>query len=240
MVLAVAVDTARKNQIRREAPGRGGGTTQIPIFGSRDNPNLPLASLNQLDPGLYSSTHFHIVDQFQVIVDGKGKLGRHALAPYGVHFSRAYTPYGPLVSDAGDGLKFFVMRAHPDTGSQRDLAHLKQIPNREPWQITRAVNFPVQSATADMTLEPIPGIQDERGLAAYALSMKPHAKAIAPDPSHGDGQYVIVVKGSLFHGGGEYRALSMLFVYPNEGPFKLHAGAQGLEALALNFPTPQV
>ena len=121
MAMAIAFDEAKVNQVRITGPGKGtvGGVTQTPFFGSRKNPELPLASLNQQDPGAFSATHFHVVDQFQVIVDGKGTLGRHDLAPYGIHFSRAYTPYGPLSSDAITGMVLFVMRAHHDPGSQR-------------------------------------------------------------------------------------------------------------------------
>src|SRR5262249_42858125 len=58
----------------------------------------------------------------------------------------------------------------------------------------------------------------------------------APDPSHGDGQYVVAVKGSLLHEGRELKALTVVYVKPDEPAFALQAGAQGLEALVLNFP----
>ena len=66
MVLAVAYDDAKVNKKRYD----NSGYSQTPMLGSRDNPNLPLASLNEQDPGRVSSTHFHIVDQFQVILNG--------------------------------------------------------------------------------------------------------------------------------------------------------------------------
>src|SRR5262249_46731164 len=148
-----------------------------PFIGSRGNPDLPLATLNELAPGRVSSTHFHIVDQFQVILDGRGTIGRHKLAPYGVHFTRAYTPYGPLIAGAEKGLKFFVMRAHPDTGSQRlpkEQEQLNRAPNRDPWQVTRLATFP--AAPSETVLQAIPGIEDERGLAAYTLAVKPNGR----------------------------------------------------------------
>src|SRR5687768_1922187 len=116
MVLALAFDVAKTKQSWHAIPNSGGGATKTPFFGSRSKPDCPHASLNQPDTGLCSSAHFHRVDQFQVVVDGKGKLGRHDLSPYSVHFARAYTPYGPLRSD--NGLTFFVMRARFDAGSQ--------------------------------------------------------------------------------------------------------------------------
>src|SRR5688572_393560 len=192
MVLAVAFEDAKQNQQRKNTPERGGGATQTPMFSVRDQPYLPHASVNQLDPCLNSSTHFHIRDQFQVVINGKGSLGRHDISPYSVHFSRAYPPYGPLLS-VDPGLTFFVMRTRRDAGSQRlsekqDM--LKQVPDRQPWQITRQANFPefdAGSSNADTLLQPIPDIRDDQGLAAYTLRMKPNAEARAPDPTVGDG-----------------------------------------------------
>src|SRR5262245_16006632 len=121
MIMAIAFDDAKANQYRRKGNGRNGtGETSFTrFFGSPDNPDLPDAHLAHRDPGRTSRAHFHRLDQFQVVVDGKGKLGRHDLAPYFVHFSRAYTPYGPLLAlDTGTPLTAFVLRAHYDPGSQ--------------------------------------------------------------------------------------------------------------------------
>jgi rubredoxin len=248
MALVAAFDDLKANRIRRvsDKPGTTGGLLYTPMLGARDKPDLPHAALAQFDPGRISRPHFHLRDQFQVVVGGKGSLGRHEIYPYTVHFSRAYTPYGPLVSGAGTGLTFFVMRAHPDPGSQRlpqELDKLKQATDRQPWQIHRPAVFPtLQSgaSTADTVLQAIPDVKDERGLAAYTLSMKPDAKAHAPDPSHGDGQYLIVVKGSLLHQNTEHKALAVVFVRPDESAFPLHAGPEGLEGIVLNYPTPHV
>src|SRR5262245_32252504 len=144
MVMAIGYEEAKSNKPSPKAAGYAnknttGGVQQTRFFGFRDNPDLPYAQLNCENPGRRSSSHFHIVDQFQVVVDGKGTLGKHQLAPYGVHFSRAYTPYGPLVADAKEGFSFIVMRAHPDPGSQhlpKALDKLMQVPNRQPWQIS--------------------------------------------------------------------------------------------------------
>src|SRR3977135_931018 len=99
MVWVQSFDEAKANQKRRQktdSTGSVGITTNIPFFGSRDTPDVPHAYVSQWDPAWVSGPHFHENDQFQVVVAGKGKLGRRSLAPYSVHFSGAYTPYGPL------------------------------------------------------------------------------------------------------------------------------------------------
>ena len=91
MVMANAYDDVEKSQVRMEGDGKDmiGSITQVRFFGSRDRPDLPHANLTRLDPGRVSLAHFHNVDQFQLVVAGEGSLGRHKLAPYCVHFSRA-------------------------------------------------------------------------------------------------------------------------------------------------------
>jgi rubredoxin len=248
MTIVTAFEDVKLNQVRLKGDGSNtkGGVTHTPYFEFRQDPDRPHASLNQLDPGRFSDTHFHMRDQFQVVVGGKGTIGRHDLAPYGVHFSRAYTPYGPLVADAGAGLTFFVMRARRDSGAQRFPANkdkLKLVPGRQPWQVTGRAMFPAMpsgAAAEDIALQAIPGIKDETGLAAYTLRMAPNSKTYAPDSSRGDGQYIVVVKGSLLHDDRENLAWALAFVEPKQGPFEIRAGSAGLEAIVLNFPQPQM
>ena len=46
----------------------------------------------------------------------------------------------------------------------------------------------------------------------------------------------IVTRGSVAHEGTDYEALAIAFVKPDEAPWHLRAGAEGLEALILNYP----
>ncbi len=246
MALAIALDQAKGNtrHFKHEkgvAEGQGFGTK---FFDFPDQPLLPHASLNRHDKGYFNGTHYHVVDQFQVVIEGSGTLGRHALAQYGVHFTRAYTPYGPLVSEDAKGLTFFALRAHRDRGPQRipqEIDQLKKVANRKPWQTTCQAKFPdqqLQAASQGCTLQPIVNMVNDQGLSAYALTMKPDAVTTAPDPSQGDGQYLVLVNGSLWLGDKEYKSMALVFVSPEEGRLQLRAGSEGLEALVLNFPRP--
>jgi rubredoxin len=245
MAMMVSFDEAKKNQFRVIGDGRHTtkGVSSTPFIGPRrdalDKPDVAQGYLSQRDPGRYSGTHFHAVDQFQVVLAGKGKRGKHDLVPYDVHFARAYTPYGPILADAEIGLTFFALRAHSDPGSQRlpdKLEKLKQIPNRQPWQISRLVTFPEIQSGTDAMLQAVPDIKDENGLAAYMLTMKPNARGYAPDPSSSEGQYLVVANGSVLHNNNEYKTWALGFVEPTEGSFEIQAGPDGLEAFVLNFP----
>jgi len=74
--------------------GRSSKSTQkapkFTFFNFPDDPDMPHASLNGHMGDIVGETHFHQHDQFQVVVDGEFRIGRHELSPYCVHFSRAY------------------------------------------------------------------------------------------------------------------------------------------------------
>jgi rubredoxin len=76
------------------------------------------------------------------------------------------------------------------------------------------------------------------GLAGFSVKMNAGAKGYAPDPSKGDGQYILVMKGGIVHEGKLKKDLTVIWVGKNEGPFELVAGPDGLEGLILNFPVP--
>jgi rubredoxin len=240
MALVMALEQARsKSKYIGESEGKKGESHQVPFFGARNIPDLPLASLNQHSKGYYNTTHFHTSDQFQVVISGEGMLGRHEVHPFSVHFTKAYTPYGPLKSET-KGLTFFVMRTHPETGACRlpeCMDQLKAATDRRPWQVTATADFPDASKIkGDAALKPLSGVSDEDGLAAYTLTVKPNAITQAPDATIGDGQYLVVVKGSFIHDDREHKAPALVFVWPRDGRYELCAGPQGCEAVVVNFP----
>ena len=220
----------------REIPN-GGGTAWrtgfiTPPKGVVDH---PVAFLAEGTPHRVIKPHFHEVDQFQVIVSGGGVIGKHPLSLNAVHFSRAHTPYGPLTGD-DRGVGFLTLRAHWDPGAQYIAAakeKLTSVPNRKPWQVTEAPKF---EGNADVNVHTFNEIKDERGLAAYSLKLAAGATTAGPDASNGNGQYIIVTKGSLNYQGKEYQAISIGFTKPDEGYFPIVAGPDGVEALVLNFP----
>jgi len=195
----------------------------------------PVAFLAEGTPHRVIKPHFHEVDQFQVIVSGGGVIGKHPLSLNAVHFSRAHTPYGPLTG-AEEGVGFLTLRAHWDPGAQyldQSKDKLVATPNRKPWQATEAPKF---EGNGEINIHTFNEIKDERGLAAYYLKFAPGVQTAGPDASKGNGQYIIVTKGSLNYQGKEYKAISIGFTKPDEGYFPIIAGPEGVEALVLNFP----
>ncbi|HYF20387.1 MAG TPA: rubredoxin [Ramlibacter sp.] len=199
----------------------------------------PMAFLAEGDPGQGLRTHFHQVDQFQLVYAGSGTLGQHRLAPGGIHFARAYTPYGPLRNGEQDGLAYMTLRAHRDPGARylpEQRAQLEAVADRAPWQVTCAADFNLQPDATGVAFKPVPGLQDNAGLGAWSFRLAPGAKTRAPDASGGEGQYILVLEGSLRHGDAAKQGLAIVWVAPHEDPFELVAGPDGMEGLVLNFP----
>jgi rubredoxin len=229
-------DDVKANRIKRDLPkGLGWRTNFLTYPTGADVTEEPMGFLVEGNHERVIRPHFHENDQFQVVVSGGGVLGKHKLSVHAVHFSRAYTPYGPINFGA-EGLGFLTLRARKDPGAQYlpdAREKLVSVPQRQPWQITEAPDF---TRSGDVTVRPFSQIKDERGLAAYSVSLAPNAVTTLPDPSQSGGQHIIVTKGSLAYNRREYKAVTVAFVKPHEGAWQVTAGTEGLDAIVLNYP----
>ncbi len=232
-----AYEDMKAQKTQRQTPT---GTAWRTNFISADEHNAatPVAFLVEGTEGRVIKPHFHENDQYQVIVHGNGVMGKHDLSVNAVHFTKGYTPYGPIIF--GDQqMGFLTLRAHKDPGAQyldepEKLAKLKSIANRKPWQATELPKFtPVTDGAAVNAFTDIKG---DAGLASFAMTVAANGRAMAPDPALTNGQYLIITRGSLIYQGKEYCALSVAFVTPEEGAFEVVAGADGVDALVLHFP----
>ena len=210
------------------------------IAAPKERPDLPQAFLIDSTAGRRLPTHFHEVDQFQVVVRGDGRLAQHGLAKGGVHFARAFTPYGAITMGS-EGLDLMTLRARRDPGKAQfipdRLSRLEELKDRRPWQITRMPEF--HPAKEDAALEVIAGLEDGRGLAGWSLSLAPGAGALLPSAATSDGQFLVVLEGSLVRDGRTYPCPTVAYVAPSEEAMKAVAGPEGLKAVVLNFPVPQ-
>lgn len=195
---------------------------------------FPMAFLVEQDPGSTASAHFHQQDQFQVVVRGHGTLGLHAIRPVTVHFTAAYTAYGPIQADPRDGVSYFTLRNGFDPGARfmktaENRAALRAVSGRRHRE---AVAGPLPAPTeAAETL-----LSDADGLGAWRHAVAPGAALTGGDPALGRGQYWLVTRGTLRHGGETLPAMSCVFVHPGEAAFAAEAGPAGAEVIAMQFP----
>jgi len=245
-LLAFASDDVRPEHIKKSPMppsvpnGPHGTITSFPLPRDSEASVSPTVFMAKWDPNRISTPHYHSADQFQLVIDGQGTIGRRAVAPYYVHFTRAYTPYGPLVAGERKGWTFLALRARRDGGSQHGSAameKLKRMPNRRPFQVSKQVTFPLLEH--DRYLYDVPEFKDEYGLFVKMLALKSHGRLQSPSPAMSDGQYLVALEGSLVYGAKEYRGISVIFIKPDDPPFEIEAGSLGLRALILEFPKNQ-
>lgn len=198
----------------------------------------PQAFVVEQLPGTIVGSHFHISNQFQVIVAGSGTLGRHPVAPISVHYAGGHTGYGPIT--AGEhGLAYMTLRAQFNAGPNhlpQSRSALKDVTRR----FELADNIHVSDAqelarTAGGVMEPLIAAE-EGGLAASILRLGPNASLTPALPYAGGGQYWLVVAGELVHQGQLLPRMSCLFIGPEEQVLLAQAGPQGAQVLLLQFP----
>jgi hypothetical protein len=197
----------------------------------------PMAFLVEQPPGSVVASHFHEANQFQIVVAGDGRLGSHPVEPVAVHYSNAFSAYGPITAGP-DGLQYFTLRNGYDRGARylpgareemRGVRRRFRDAFAEPVAPEAAV--PEDASAAVL----IPEAAD--GMGAWRHRLPPGAVLAGLDPASGDGQFWVVTGGSLRTAEGEVLSpMSCAFVAPDEPPFAATAGEAGLDVVLVQFP----
>ena len=241
MILAQSLAAARIQRTQRVLPDGLAIWVSRVFPASGVTPEMPMASFVEQLAHTIIPTHFHAVNQFQVVVEGQGTLGKRTVHPWTVHYTNGFTGYGPLCAAAA-GMAFFTLRNRWDAGARyfpAGQAFMQPAPKRhhlvDPLVLSSAAAlYSRQHATCDPVLA-----QEDDGLATWFLRLGPNMRMHAPDPALGGGQYLLVAGGTLYHDGAIWPRLSCLYVSTDTGPFVLQSGAEGLEILLLQFPVAE-
>jgi hypothetical protein len=249
MPLIASADEARVN--RRRGSAADGvtfwhtlyvGTSRYNMAPDEPDPPpdalFPMGFLVEQDPGSIATSHYHRQDQFQVIVGGCGIMGTHHVKPVTVHFSGAYTAYGPIRADVSQGVHYFTLRNGFDPGARfmalsENRSALRGIPDRRHRE---AVAGPL--GESGMGVIPVLSPEPD-GLCVWRYRLVPGETAVGPDPAMGRGQYWVVIHGTMTQGNRVLGPRSCVFVYPTEQAITATAGPDGLDVVALQFPRPE-
>jgi hypothetical protein len=177
--------------------------------------------------------HFHLVRQFQVVVGGdEPTIGKHTAAPITFHYADPSTPYGPINSGPG-GVSFFTLRPRGDVHAHWMPGSQEEMLTRSGRNVVCALDpEPAMTMThTDVLWEP-----HDDGLASYRIVLAPAESSAGPAPAGSGGQYLLVTRGSLVGERGPVPQLSLIWVNADEPAPVLTAGADGCEALVLQFP----
>jgi hypothetical protein len=204
----------------------------------------PQGFLVEMTPRSLGRAHYHPVDQFQVFFGAPGATyQKQPVPPAMVHYSDAFTPYGPFAAGE-EGLSFFTLRAranqriHYMPESREDLKQEKAARRGR-----RSLHADVPPAREGEILAPGATavealIQPQAdGMAAYLLKAGPGARITAPDPRQSGGQYLCVVDGAVVRDGHAYGRRSLGWVAADEPAPELAAGAEsGFAVVVMQFP----
>ena len=237
MIRAETLDAARPSRLEIRNPNFEGAITYF-YESPGAAPPAPQAFLVEQNPGTVLRTHFHPQHQFQLVADGDGTLGRHALTPFALHYTSPESGYGPIVPGP-NGLSYFTLRAvtckgaHylPESRGEMHQGLAKLQLTVEAPAISHAAALRSRSrAMTEVLIAP-----HASGLAAWLLRVPPGAKVRAPAVK-GGGRFYVVVAGAMLFGDQRYPRLSPLFVSANERKFSASADEEGLEVMVLQFP----
>jgi len=217
-----------------EAPKKG-----VYVEGNEANDNgLPQAFLVIQPPGAVTPTHFHEPNQFQVFVEGDGRIGAHPTTPLTVQYANGHTPYGPIVaSDAG--IQYFTLRQRWDPGAKYLPASRERlVKGNHRARVKGGLGVSREEERArrgGVEVEVIFAPEDD-GLAGWLYRLGPDGACTLPSPDTGGGQYLLVVAGGLRVDGAELAKHSAVYVSPEEKAFNATATRSGLDLLVLQFP----
>jgi len=205
--------------------------------GGRDPALSPTVFLVEQPPHSVLHPHFHTQNQFQVVAEGSGTLGRQRVGPGSAHYAGAYTGYGPLIAGP-EGLSYFTIRAAYETGAHflpADRAQLRRGPKRHahgPWHegADAATLQALQGTARTPLIDP-----DAEGLEAFSL-LVPAGSAVELPPATGAGQFQLVLAGEYVAPQGRLGRWESRFLSCGKDTGGCCAGAAGLHLLVLRMP----
>ena len=205
------------------------------IMSGFDAPLAPQSFLVEQDPDTVILPHFHVQDEFQVVVKGGGMFGRHAVRPLGVHYAGAHTGYGPITAGK-EGLWYFTLRPRMDQGAlflPESRAQMQKGPKRQVLGAALTVGEQVARCGAPLCEEAIAPQPD--GIAGWLLRIPPDETLAAPAHPGGLGRFYLIASGSARVSDTNFERWATVFVTSEEEPMEILAGGEGAEVLVLQF-----
>ena len=162
------------------------------------------------------------------------------IGPVVVHYTDAYSPYGPFNSGTDDDLGFFTLRAKADSitaympeSRDRLIRKARRTLHAQVGTSGDEASLPAGAAGIEPVIEP-----HEDGMAAFLMKAGPGEKLQGPAlSSHSLGQYYCVVAGAVVQDGKVFERKSLAWGSRDEPAPELAAGAdRGFEVLVMQFP----
>jgi hypothetical protein len=204
----------------------------------------PQAFLIEMTPQEIIHPHFHEVEQFQVFFEGEGQMGRTdgKLGPAVVHYTDAYTGYGPITASQ-QGLSYFALRPRKDPGA----IYLHKEGYREKLRPSKKRHFSIpfvkstQAVLGSLEKPVVEPLFDnshyslDDGLSACLVRLGPNQSFTIQSNIQNGGQYLVNLQGVLKYADRDFAELSVFFSEPDDLSFMVVSGSAGAEFLVLQF-----
>lgn len=207
---------------------------KVEAGGGGDAADGPQAILAQYPTPEVIEPHFHRTDQFQIVVEGGGRIGKRPYNPISVQYTDGYTPYSIIPEQ--HGISFFVLRAHADTGAY-------PMPKEKEKHVQKGGRGPVSPVLPPDAQRHEHGVISEHllgpepdGMAALMLRAAAGTRVVAADARGSEGQFEVITRGSALHQGKELPAWSVLWVGPDDESPELVGGPEGCDVVVTRFP----
>jgi hypothetical protein len=168
-------------------------------------------------------------------------LGDYEFSDGAVHYTDAYSAYGPIVAGKS-GIWWFTLRNRWDPGA-RYMPAAREVLNaardrHQHWELTtEAIPAALLGELSEATaISCLPVLEADDGLAGWRYRMPPGTAIVGRAPSAGGGQFWLVLAGdAAVDGGDPLPANSCIFVGPEDPAFAGASGPVGAELLCLQF-----
>jgi hypothetical protein len=199
----------------------------------------PEGFLVELPENSRNGAHFHDCPQFQLFFPSDGAwYQRHPFGGLVVHFSDAYTTYGPFGTDTAQ-LDFYTLRPRHSTMTGFMPWAREQLVEKGGRNVHAPVpaGNPSSVSPGEITTEQVLPI-DRDGFGAKLVVAGPGTDiTVEPCDARNGGQYVCVVSGAILQEGHKSGERSLAWVAPGEGAFTVQSDAKlGCSLLVMQFP----
>lgn len=196
----------------------------------------PQSFLVEQDANSVILSHFHLQNEFQVVVQGEGSFGRHPVKPITVHYAAAHTGYGPITAGP-EGLWYFTLRPRMDFGAKflpEARGEMLKLPKRHLLGGPVALS-PAGSSRSEPSVEAVFPAQAD-GIGGWVLRIPANASVAVPGHPGGIGRFYVVVQGAARINDATLQRWATAFITPDEEPMSVSASESGADLLVLQFP----
>jgi hypothetical protein len=221
------------------------GESNLRFFGSGVRGDMtpgPVAFLAHIDEDIEVDSHFHNVDQFQLLFGGSDSYYQSRQMPKTLlQYSDAYTVYGPFGARSQEPMDYFTLRGAPSNvhgtmpGARDKLLYRgrrRQFLTLDPF--LRGGDDPRSGEVMTDTLFS----DDTDGLASYLVRFGPQAEFSPPEGELRTGRYTVVLKGEMRYDGRAFGPRSVGWSTGDAPQVTVQGGTKGAVVLFLYMPFP--